>query len=110
MLRQADVDLGKVDRELFLSLLEARVVLEQWRIDDNQRRPHGGLKWLTKAARCVSGLPRRPHNRFCFAGRSALSPDDWKLGSIRGVFRQNADKRKGIEVGSKWGRSGIAGG
>jgi hypothetical protein len=39
-----------LDRELFLSLLEARVVLDQWRMDDNHRWPHGGLKWLTPAA------------------------------------------------------------
>jgi len=34
---------------------EARVVLDQWRMDYNQRRPHGGLKWLTPAA-FVAGL------------------------------------------------------
>jgi len=39
-----------LDRELFLSLPEARVVLDQWRMDYNHRRPHGGLKWLTPAA------------------------------------------------------------
>ena len=43
------------DRELFLSLPEARVVLDQWRIDYNHRRPHGGLKWTTPAA-FVAGL------------------------------------------------------
>ncbi|NBP98663.1 MAG: transposase, partial [Synechococcaceae bacterium WB6_3A_227] len=44
-----------LDRELFLSLHEARVVLDQWRMDYNHRRPHGGLKWLTPAA-FVAGL------------------------------------------------------
>jgi len=39
-----------LDRELFLSLAEARVVLDQWRIDYNHRRPHGGLNWMTPAA------------------------------------------------------------
>jgi len=39
-----------LDRELFLSLPEARVVLDQWRMDYNHRRPHGGLKRLTPAA------------------------------------------------------------
>ena len=43
------------DRELFLSLPEARVVLDQWRMDYNHRRPHGGLKWMTPAA-FVAGL------------------------------------------------------
>ena len=44
-----------LDRELFLSLPEARVVLDQWKVDYNHRRPHGGLKWLTPAA-YVAGL------------------------------------------------------
>ncbi|MFM1902754.1 MAG: Integrase core domain [Planctomycetota bacterium] len=33
-----------LDRELFLGLPEARVVLDQWRMDHNHSRPHGGLK------------------------------------------------------------------
>ena len=41
--------------ELFLSLAEARVVLDQWRNDYNHRRPHGGLNWMTPAA-FVAGL------------------------------------------------------
>ena len=44
-----------LDRELFLSLPEARVVLDQWRMDYDHRRPHGGLKWMTPAA-FVAGL------------------------------------------------------
>jgi hypothetical protein len=44
-----------LDRELFLSLPEARVVLDQWRMDYNHRRPHGGLKCMTPAA-FVAGL------------------------------------------------------
>ena len=44
-----------LDRELFLSLPEARVVLDQWRMDYNHRRPYGGLKWMTPAA-FVAGL------------------------------------------------------
>ncbi|MBM4013072.1 MAG: transposase family protein [Planctomycetes bacterium] len=44
-----------LDRELFLSLPEARVVLDQWRLDYHHGRPHGGLRWLTPAA-FVAGL------------------------------------------------------
>ncbi len=44
-----------LDRELFLSLPEARVVLDQWRMDYNHRRPHGGLERMTPAA-FVAGL------------------------------------------------------
>ena len=51
----ASVRITLIDRELFLSLPEARVVLDQWRMDYNHRRPHGGLKWMTPAA-FVAGL------------------------------------------------------
>ena len=44
-----------LDREFFLSKTEARVVLDQWRMEYSHRRPHGGLKWLTPAA-FVAGL------------------------------------------------------
>jgi len=59
-----------LDRELFRSLPEARVVLDQWRMDYNHTRPHGGLKWLTPAAsRGVSpvGSTRLPptHHADC---------------------------------------------
>jgi len=40
-----------LDREVF----DARVVLDQWRMDDHHRRPHGGLEWLTPAA-FIAGL------------------------------------------------------
>src|SRR5260370_12044410 len=32
-----------LNREMFGSLLEARIIIEQWRIDSNQRRPHNPL-------------------------------------------------------------------
>ena len=44
-----------LDRELFVSLGEARVVLEDHRLDYNHRRPHSSLGYLTPAtfaARC----------------------------------------------------------
>jgi len=36
--------------ELFLSLAEARYVIDQWRLDYNHRRPHSSLNWQTPAA------------------------------------------------------------
>jgi transposase InsO family protein len=36
--------------ELFLSLTEARYVLDEWRLDYNHRRPHSGIHWQTPAA------------------------------------------------------------
>ena len=36
--------------ELFLSLAEARYVVDRWRMDYNHRRPHSGINWQTPAA------------------------------------------------------------
>ena len=39
-----------VNRELLLSVPEARYVLDEWRQEYNERRPHSGLNWQTPAA------------------------------------------------------------
>jgi putative transposase len=39
-----------LNRELFLSIPEARFVLDEWRLEYNHRRPHSGLNWQTPAA------------------------------------------------------------
>ena len=39
-----------LDRELFLSLEEARWVIDRWRIDYNHHRPHSALDYRTPAA------------------------------------------------------------
>lgn len=39
-----------LDRELFLSMAEARYVVDEWRLEYNHRRPHGGLAWQTPAS------------------------------------------------------------
>ncbi len=39
-----------LNSELFLSLAEARYVLDDWRLDYNHRRPHSSLDWQTPAA------------------------------------------------------------
>jgi len=36
-----------LNREIFYSLLEATLILEQWRVEYNQQRPHSALGHLT---------------------------------------------------------------
>ena len=43
-----------LNRELFLSVPEARVVLDDWRLTYNHDRIHGGLDWRTPAAFAAS--------------------------------------------------------
>ena len=43
-----------LNRELFLSLPEARCVLDEWRQEYNERRPHSGLNWRTPAGFAAS--------------------------------------------------------
>ena len=40
--------------ELFLSLAEARYVVDRWRLDYNHHRPHSRLDWMTPAAYAAS--------------------------------------------------------
>ena len=43
-----------LNRELFLSLPEVRYVLDEWRQQYNERRPHSGLDWQTPATFAAS--------------------------------------------------------
>jgi transposase InsO family protein len=48
-----------LNRELFLSIHEARYVLDQWRAEYNHRRPHGSLGWQTPAAYAAKLVDRQ---------------------------------------------------
>ena len=37
-----------LNRELFCNLREARVILESWRVEYNERRPHSALGYRTR--------------------------------------------------------------
>ena len=54
-----------LNEHLFTSLIEARRIIEAWRIDYNTKRPHTSLNWLTPtefAARPIQG-----HNQNGFS-------------------------------------------
>jgi transposase InsO family protein len=48
-----------LNRELFLSVPEARYVLDEWRVEYNHRRPHSGLGWQTPAAYAAKLVDRQ---------------------------------------------------
>jgi transposase InsO family protein len=51
-----------LNREIFGNLLEARVVIERWRLEYNAERPHSSLGYKTPeefAGRRIDGLPLR---------------------------------------------------
>jgi len=62
-----------LNETLFRSLPQARVVLEDWRRDYNERRPHSKLGWLTPQdyARAISG---KTGDRAAQPGGSARTP------------------------------------
>jgi putative transposase len=43
-----------LNREVFCSVTEAKVIVESWRLEYNNRRPHSGLGYMTPAAFAVS--------------------------------------------------------
>ena len=59
-----------LNRELFLSVPEARFVLDEWRLEYNHRRPHSGLNWQTPAA-YAANIIDRPTGVFPGASRVA---------------------------------------
>jgi putative transposase len=57
-----------LNRELFLSVPEARYVLDEWRQEYNHRRPHSSLNWQTPAAYAAK-LADRQAGAFSAASR-----------------------------------------
>jgi transposase InsO family protein len=46
-----------LNREVFYSVKEAKVIVEQWRLEYNNHRPHSGLGYMTPAAFAASCNP-----------------------------------------------------
>ena len=46
-----------LNREVFYSVKEAKVIVEQWRLEYNNHRPHSGLYYMTPAAFAASCNP-----------------------------------------------------
>ena len=46
-----------LDGELFLSLAEAKYIVDRWRLDYNHHRPHSMLDWMTPATFAAACVP-----------------------------------------------------
>ena len=47
--------------EIFDTLKEAKIIIEQWRKHYNRERPHSALGWRPPAPEAVLPLEQRPH-------------------------------------------------
>ena len=67
---------GLLNGELFLSLAEARYVLDEWQLEYNHRRPHSGIGWQTPAAfaAALEGNPVEAFSAATPAGPSVGAP------------------------------------
>jgi hypothetical protein len=81
-----------LNREMFPSLAEARIILEQWRIEYNHQRPHSALGYLTpdkfSAQQTPTGCDRsgarlKTGDVVGSDGHSALKRDLSPIASVR---------------------------
>ncbi len=75
-----------LNRELFGDLREARVILESWRVEYNERRPHSALGYRTP-----NEYAYRKTNRFD-GGCAPPNPAPLAAAGVRGELRINATK------------------
>jgi putative transposase len=59
-----------LNRELFGNLHEARVILESWRVEYNERRPHSPLGYRTPIRERRARIPRKTPTRKAGANSS----------------------------------------
>lgn len=76
-----------LDREEFLTLKEAKVIVEDWRLEYNHHRPHSSLNYMTPAA-FAAGLARKDGGHT--AGGCDISPPEDRrayrlLSSVQGA-------------------------
>lgn len=72
-----------LNETLFRSLPHARAVLEAWRRDYNEERPHSKLGWMTPRAYASAILEN--------AGRNAAQPDSSALRPLETAIDDGSD-------------------
>jgi len=77
-----------LNRELFGSLLEARVILEQWRIEYNEERPHSSLGYRTPGEYAAMQTNRSD------GGCAPPTPAPLAAAGVRGNIGAHAPRRQ----------------
>jgi putative transposase len=62
-----------LDREVFYSVKEARVIVENWRLEYNNHRPHSGLGYMTPAAFAAGCIP---------SASPTAQPQEYRTGNV----------------------------
>jgi putative transposase len=62
-----------LDRELFYSAKEAKVIVEDWRLEYNNHRPHSGLGYMTPAAFAAGCIP---------SASPTAQPQEYRTGNV----------------------------
>jgi putative transposase len=62
-----------LDRELFYSVKEAKVIVEDWRLEYNNHRPHSGLGYMTPAAFAAGCIP---------SASPTAQPQEYRTGNV----------------------------
>ena len=75
-----------LNRELFGNLREVRVLLESWRVEYNERRPHSALGYRTPNEYAGTQM-----NRFV-GGCAPPNPAPLAAAGVRGELRSNATR------------------
>jgi putative transposase len=62
-----------LNREVFYSVKEARVIVENWRLEYNNHRSHSGLGYMTPAAFAAGCIP---------SASPMAQPQEYKTGNV----------------------------
>jgi len=62
-----------LDREVFYSVKQARVIVENWRLEYNNHRPHSGLGYMTPAAFAAGCIP---------SASPTAQPQEYRTGNV----------------------------
>ena len=71
-----------LNREQFATLKEAKVLVEDHRLDYNHRRPHSALNYLTPAAFAASQTKKAKEECHEYTARSRGAPPEKRRGPV----------------------------